>query len=361
MGEFASLEEWGSAAFLSSWAGVPVGVSVTAGGGVAVAGVEWLGFRVYDPGTRGFLSVDPLEPVVGSGWVGNPYSYAGNDPLHAVDPWGLRPVTDEELRVYREGNNGVFAGAGKWLNDNKDYLFAAALVAVGVVAICSGVGGPVGLLLVAAGGGMVAAGMSVASQKSESGSVDWGKVGVDAAVGVVASGVAEGAVNGAATYSLTPGPHTVEGFVGATAENAAIGGVTAGMTAKMPPWLSYKNMKNFSKWVYRSGYTKEPQTLYRAGDIDGYHTGDWWSTDAPWSVSQVRADKALPLVWKTDDACVVNSGFKAEFPSGVPAYTGKAAPQTGFDGDYYPGGTNQTFIPGGRDIGKVVDSWPLAP
>ncbi|WP_146075988.1 hypothetical protein, partial [Rathayibacter toxicus] len=63
MGEFASLEEWGSAAFLSFGAGVPVGLSVTAGGGVAVAGVEWLGFRVYDPGTRGFLSVDPLEPV----------------------------------------------------------------------------------------------------------------------------------------------------------------------------------------------------------------------------------------------------------------------------------------------------------
>ncbi|WP_082038183.1 RHS repeat-associated core domain-containing protein [Rathayibacter toxicus] len=150
-----SWDPWGVVTVAAGGGGVPVGVSVTAGGGVAVAGVEWLGFRVYDPGTRGFLSVDPLEPVVGSGWVGNPYSYAGNDPLHAVDPWGLRPVTDEELRVYREGNNGVFAGAGKWLNDNKDYLFAAALVAVGVVAICSGVGGPVGLLLVAAGGGMV--------------------------------------------------------------------------------------------------------------------------------------------------------------------------------------------------------------
>ncbi|QWL31885.1 hypothetical protein [Rathayibacter toxicus] len=121
-------------------------------------------------------------------------------------------------------------------------------------------------------------------------------------------------------------------------------------------------MKNFSKWVYRSGYTKKPQVLYRAGDINGRHTGQWWSTDAPQSVSQVRADKALPLVWKKDEwPCKVNSGFKAEFPSGVPAYTGKAAPQTGFDGDYYPGGTNQTFIPGADNLGKLVDSWPLAP
>ncbi|PPI53926.1 hypothetical protein C5D35_08570 [Rathayibacter toxicus] len=302
-----------------------------------------------------------------------------------MDPWGLRPVTDEELRVYREGNNGVFAGAGKWLNDNKDYLFAAALVAVGVVAICSGVGGPVGLLLVAAGGGMVAAGMSVASQKSESGSVDRGKVGVDAAVGVVSGAagagtgalfarmssnvagrvvgaVASGVSEGAATYSLTPGPHTVEGFVGATVENAAIGGVTAGMTAKMPPWLSYKNMKNFSKWVYRSGYMKESQTLYRAGDINGDHMGRWWSTDSPQSVSQVRADKALPLAWKEGASpCIVNSGFKAELRPGMPVYVGKVAPQTGFDGDYYPGGTNQTYIPNPWDFGKVVDSWPLAP
>ncbi|WP_146076007.1 hypothetical protein, partial [Rathayibacter toxicus] len=67
MRELMSVEGWSRAAFLSSWAGVPVAAAAAAGGGggggVAVAGVEWLGFRVYDPGTRGFLSVDPLEPV----------------------------------------------------------------------------------------------------------------------------------------------------------------------------------------------------------------------------------------------------------------------------------------------------------
>jgi RHS repeat-associated protein len=40
--------------------------------------------------TRRFLSVDPMDLVVGSGWAGNPYSFAGNDPLHAIDPLGLR-------------------------------------------------------------------------------------------------------------------------------------------------------------------------------------------------------------------------------------------------------------------------------
>lgn len=90
---------------------LPPGVSLAADGGVSLAGLEWLGHRVYDPATRGFLSTDPLESVVGSGWSGNPYSYAGNDPMHALDPLGLRPVSDAELRAYRDGNNGAFPGA----------------------------------------------------------------------------------------------------------------------------------------------------------------------------------------------------------------------------------------------------------
>jgi hypothetical protein len=40
--------------------------------------------------TRRFLSVDPLDPVVGSGWAGNPYWFAGHDPLHAIDPLELQ-------------------------------------------------------------------------------------------------------------------------------------------------------------------------------------------------------------------------------------------------------------------------------
>src|SRR5699024_3763511 len=32
-----------------------------------------------------------------------PYSYAGNDPLHAIDPLGLAPISDDELREYADG------------------------------------------------------------------------------------------------------------------------------------------------------------------------------------------------------------------------------------------------------------------
>ncbi|WP_141887825.1 RHS repeat-associated core domain-containing protein [Leucobacter komagatae] len=75
-------------------------LGLTANGVPTVAGLEWMGARAYDPGSRGFLSVDPLQPVAGAGWAGNPYSYAGNDPLRELDPFGLSPVTDAELQAW---------------------------------------------------------------------------------------------------------------------------------------------------------------------------------------------------------------------------------------------------------------------
>ena len=60
---------------------LPAGITLTGNGGLDVAGLEWLGARAYDPATRGFLSTDPLSPVLGAGWDGNPYAYAGNNPL----------------------------------------------------------------------------------------------------------------------------------------------------------------------------------------------------------------------------------------------------------------------------------------
>ena len=73
------------------------GLTLGPAGEVVLGGLEWLGKRVHDPATRSFLSRDPLDPVFGSGWSGNPYSYAGNNPLHALDPTGLSPLTDQQL------------------------------------------------------------------------------------------------------------------------------------------------------------------------------------------------------------------------------------------------------------------------
>ncbi len=50
----------------------------------AETGFEYLQARYYDPNTGEFISVDPLKDL-----TGQPYAYAGDDPLSATDPTGL--------------------------------------------------------------------------------------------------------------------------------------------------------------------------------------------------------------------------------------------------------------------------------
>ena len=222
------------------WAGAGAaasGVTIGAGGRVGVAGLEWLGARAYDPGTRGFLSVDPLPPVTGTTWGGNPYSYAGNDPLHALDPSGLRPVTDAELQAYRDSNNGLLAAAGDWLASNWEYVAGAAMVIAGGVLIATGVGGPAGMALISMGADTII-------QKATTGSVDWGQVAIGGAFALVPGGGAvrtalmaggEGIVTGGYSYMTSPGPHTAAGFLRATTTDAALNVVTGGV---LPPSMN---------------------------------------------------------------------------------------------------------------------------
>ncbi len=110
-----------------------------------VSGAEWMGARVYDPASFGFVSTDPLPGVLGTGWLGNGYAFVGNDPLHAVDPWGLRPVTDAELRAYASAHNGAIAKAGEWIGDNWEYIVGGVAIVAGVALMFTGVVGRSGL------------------------------------------------------------------------------------------------------------------------------------------------------------------------------------------------------------------------
>ncbi|WP_434993128.1 DUF6531 domain-containing protein [Arthrobacter sp. Ld5] len=195
--------------------GLPTGVSLTGHGGVDIAGLEWLWARAYDPGTRGFLSTDPLAPVLGAGWDGNPYAYAGNNPLNTTDPTGLRPLTDDDLKAYDGSTRGAMAAlgdkVGDFVNEHATVIGIVAIVA-GVALMCTGVGGPVGAAILS--GALISAGSSVISQKEANGSVDLKDVGKDALVGAVG-----GAVGGASAGLLMRGA------------NAARAAVTAGTTS----------------------------------------------------------------------------------------------------------------------------------
>ncbi len=71
----------------------------------ADTGLIYLRNRVYDPATAQFLTVDPLAAI-----SGEPYSYAGDNPVNEGDPTGLLPF-GIELPSWEEAGEAV-AGWG---------------------------------------------------------------------------------------------------------------------------------------------------------------------------------------------------------------------------------------------------------
>lgn len=173
---------------------LPAGISLTAGGGIGIAGLEWLGARAYDPATRGFLSTDPLAPVLGAGWDGNPYAYAGNNPLNTTDPTGLRPLTDADLKAYDGSSRGALAAAGDWWKDNWEYVVGGAAVVGGAVLMFVP-GGQV------AGMGLMSFGADVVIQKATTGQVNWAQSAAMGAVGLLGGGALAAGRAAAATAS----------------------------------------------------------------------------------------------------------------------------------------------------------------
>lgn len=224
-------------------AGSAAGVTVASDGSIGVAGLEWMGARAYDPAARGFLSVDPLAPVTGTAGGSNPYSYAGNDPLHAVDPLGLRPVTDAELQAYASERRGslvdVAETAGQWWSENWEFVAGGAAVVAGAVLIATGVGGPLGIALIAAGADTII-------QKATTGEVNWGQVAVSGALGLIpGAGLAgsllthaggnavEGAVENVAQYAVSGQPVTPAGLLSNAATGAVVSAATGGVLSKI--------------------------------------------------------------------------------------------------------------------------------
>lgn len=197
-GSVGSADPWG----LPAAGGAELGLGYR--GELQVDGLLWLRHRAYDPATRSFLSTDPLPGVPGSAFSANPYHYAGNNPVGAVDPFGLSPMSEADLAAYREAAaaNGLFDHVDRawdattaWVGDNWEYIAAGAMIVGGVVVMATGVGGPIGAAMI--GGALLGGGISAGSQRALTGEVNWRQVGIDAAIGGLAGGA--GAWSGGAT------------------------------------------------------------------------------------------------------------------------------------------------------------------
>lgn len=213
---------------------LPSGITLTAGGGIDIAGLEWLGQRAYDPATRGFLSTDPLAPVLGAGWDGNPYSYAGNNPLNTTDPTGLQPLTDADLKAYDQ------SAGSHW-----EYVVAGLAVAGGIAAMFVP-----GLNIIAAGaiaGALTSGGISVFSQKAQTGAVDWWSVLGNTAVGAVTGAAGGGAAMWTKSILASAPAGQAAAALGVSAgANGAIGAVASGASYLVQNGWQIKNGWDFA-------------------------------------------------------------------------------------------------------------------
>ena len=171
-------------------AGAVPGVGINASGALTVGGFALMGARVADPVSRSFTSRDPLLPVPGAGWVGNPYSLVGNNPVGLVDPWGLSPISREELDKARYEKS-----AAKWLDDHANDIKTGLLIVGTVLAVAAVfvTGGAALIVLGAVSGGMLAAADAMDKNKGPDGRINWGNVAIAGGIGA-AFGAAGGAI-----------------------------------------------------------------------------------------------------------------------------------------------------------------------
>ena len=343
---------------------LPGGLGLTADGGVQVAGLEWMGARAYDPAARGFLSVDPLAPVTGSGWSANPYSYAGNDPLHAVDPLGLSPVSDAELQAYADGLQGPIASgasaawdwtksaassAWDWTKDNWEYIAGGAAIVAGGVLMATGVGGPAGMMLIAAGADTVI-------QKATTGDVNWGQVAVSGAFGAIggagvmafagrqtAGNAVEGAVESVAHAAAGGLPLTPTSLITTAAQGAAVSTVTAGTMNRLPV--------STSRLDAVAPTPSAGATIYRVYGDDALPGGASWSPMNPGSVPNYRDAAGLPTGGAESGGSLNSGRFVIEGRLMDPDAVVLVRDALPLDGN--TGGIPEYIIPGGLDNGAI--------
>jgi RHS repeat-associated protein len=105
-------------------------------GELDLGGLLYLRARDFDPATGVFTSTDPLDGRPGDVSEANPYPYAANDPVNQLDPFGLSPIGNGELRLI--GMMASWPGSLDW-HTRKPRQFGGQLLASrgpGIAADC---------------------------------------------------------------------------------------------------------------------------------------------------------------------------------------------------------------------------------
>jgi len=120
---------------------------------------------------------------------------------------------------------------------------------------------------------------------------------------------------------------------------------------------------NFAGGRYDEVTLPADRVLYRGGDSQGSPLGQWFSTDPPAGVAEVRIDTAVKAQWidartgEWQGASPIDTVYSVDIPAGTKVYPGPVANQ----GGVYAGGGHQVFVPEPWKIPGVtpVGSAPL--
>jgi len=139
--------------------------------------------RMYDSNTGRFMSVDPVG--IGS-LETNLYTYCHNNPLFLSDPSGENPLVIAGAIIGAVAG-GAFYAVGSSLTGNFTWGgLAGSVISGGITGGLTGLLGPgvsvLGVLGSGAAGG-IGSGIGSIIDQGLNGSIDWGKVGIDALIG----------------------------------------------------------------------------------------------------------------------------------------------------------------------------------
>ncbi len=189
-------------------------------------GLHYNYFRYYDPKIGRYITADPIGLRAGP----NVYTYASNNPIIYIDPFGLYCLTPQQIEALAAMMGGAAGGAVSGMMEGAKWGGIPGAVAMGIAGSVRGAGVAMMTTIATQQAGMVAgAGSNAATANSGAGGkarAGLGTVAGNMALNAVGGGVAGAAAAGAVGGAVSSDP--VSGMVG-----GAVGGVAGAVAAKM--------------------------------------------------------------------------------------------------------------------------------